>query len=123
MVDEDSTLREEIPEKKEPFQSIPPKYLCILRIVEGPDKGQVFTLAPGNYILGRTHEGLTFNDPHISRKHAALDFLSPENCYLKDLASTNGTFVNDRAIDVCKIAQGDLIRLGQKTLIKVFFKS
>jgi pSer/pThr/pTyr-binding forkhead associated (FHA) protein len=53
-------------------------------------------------------------DPLISRRHCRLDIHPPE-ISVRDLGSSNGTFVNGRAIgppDAVELVDGDEIRVG-----------
>ena len=50
-------------------------------------------------------------DDSISSHHAALENI-PLGLSLRDLASTNGTFVNGTRIDQAVITEGDSVRLG-----------
>ncbi|MCA9903399.1 MAG: FHA domain-containing protein [Anaerolineae bacterium] len=60
----------------------------------------------------------------VSRLHAVLH-RSDNGCYIQDLSSTNGTFLNDRRLAPHKLVQiksGDVIALGQLGL-RVFFET
>lgn len=57
-------------------------------------------------------------DPRISRTHARLE-LREDQWVLADLASRNGTWVNDRRISEHAMRDGDRVRLGSTTLIYV----
>ena len=53
-------------------------------------------------------------DKEISRIHCAIRIWE-EACIVKDLGSTNGTFVNDVRVNLAKLQNGDHIRLGNTT--------
>jgi len=62
--------------------------------------------------LGRLGSStIAFDDPDVSRSHAEI---RPDGAgyQLVDLGSTNGTFVNGRAIDRHRLDDGDRVRLG-----------
>ncbi len=63
--------------------------------------------------LGR-HEDceIQIPHPHISRRHAQI-LLEGENLKIKDLGSSNGTFVNDQRIVEMVLAAGDRLRLAE----------
>ena len=84
---------------------------------EGPPAGTVFRLTKGRTILGRSDADIALEDERISRKHALIEAISRENIYLKDLASTNGTFLNGQRVSVKKLNSGDRIKLGGTTLV------
>jgi pSer/pThr/pTyr-binding forkhead associated (FHA) protein len=49
----------------------------------------------------------------VSRVHCRLSATGADRLELKDLRSTNGTFVNGRRVEQAKLAPGDLIRIGR----------
>ena len=55
-------------------------------------------------------------DERASRVHCGLRLWDGEY-YLRDLKSKNGTFLNDRPVDVSKIRGGDIIRIGTSMLM------
>ncbi len=58
---------------------------------------------------------IIFSDDSISRAHAMI-FHDTSGCGIIDLASTNGTFVNDERITTTAIGPGDVITLGNSEL-------
>ena len=73
-------------------------------------------LVPGSYVLGRSSDiNLVVPDNTVSRRHAKID-VSPDGkeCFLEDLGSHNGTFVNGRQVTArLQIQPGDQIMFGQ----------
>ena len=51
----------------------------------------------------------------VSRLHCRLT-ASDDNLEVVDLKSTNGTFVNERRVTSHKLAEGDVIRVGEMQL-------
>lgn len=92
-----------------------PEYF--LEIIEGPDKGQIFSLLEEEVLIGRHGQcDLVLHDPEVSRRHVKL--ASGENgWWLDDLGSTNGAFVNGQRITHQSTAPGDRIQIGQSVLI------
>ncbi|MFZ7133827.1 MAG: FHA domain-containing protein [Eubacteriales bacterium] len=66
--------------------------------------------------IGRSGKNeIVIQDPYLSGKHAMF-YWEKDVCMLKDLNSTNGTFVNDEEIEEDEIVileDGDHIHLGQ----------
>jgi pSer/pThr/pTyr-binding forkhead associated (FHA) protein len=74
--------------------------------------------------IGRSEDNdLCIDDALSSREHALLDKVTSENdsdsvnYVLRDLDSTNGTFVNHTQVKAHLLVDGDMIRIGQS-----FFK-
>ena len=62
-----------------------------LRVVGGPDSGQLIALSRGRHVIGRTHRAeLRLEDPDVSRQHAELR-VDLRGISVRDLDSTNGT--------------------------------
>ncbi len=59
--------------------------------------------------------GVQLSDPHVSRRHLALDPLGSELA-LSDLRSTNGTLVNGVHIIEGRLVGGETVRIGATTL-------
>jgi len=58
---------------------------------------------------------ISLDDELVSKEHAVLEIISSEdavNFFIQDLNSTNHTFVNDEPVDLHKLKDGDLIRVG-----------
>jgi pSer/pThr/pTyr-binding forkhead associated (FHA) protein len=88
-----------------PKAALPPDpatYLPVLVCLSGPEQGRKFTITTQETIIGRDAATAQFsiNDDRISRRHVRIlykNVKSPEKmpvCYLDDLESRNGTFVN-----------------------------
>jgi pSer/pThr/pTyr-binding forkhead associated (FHA) protein len=87
----------------------------ILNVVEGPLKGRQFVLdRHDTFIVGRSrfvHCPMP-EDLALSRDHFMIE-LNPPECALRDLGSTNGTYVNNRRVDRSRLASRDTIAAGQ----------
>ncbi|MBE9568961.1 MAG: FHA domain-containing protein [Proteobacteria bacterium] len=73
----------------------------------------------GAFSIGRNHDNdLQLDDGVVSGKHAILTLAASEflpeqlDITIKDLGSTNGTYVNGQAIEKKSLRHGDLIRIG-----------
>ncbi len=82
---------------------------------DGPAKGQAFKVTKSPVVVGRSGGDMIIHDRRVSSKHAQLDVSGPRIYTLKDLASTNGTAVNDRPISVGHLQDGDVISFGGVT--------
>ena len=83
-------------------------------------------LSGGDFSIGRNEgNNLQLDDGVVSGEHALItvepDEFLPEmiGMTIRDLGSTNGTFVNNESIKEQKLKHGDLIRIGDHEF-KVF---
>ena len=97
---------------------VPPETGLFLKIMEGEESGRVFTFDSGGvYLLGREGADLVLEDQKVSRKHAEIALYGPRRYFIRDLASTNGTFLNGRRImDRRELNHEDRIRIGDTVL-------
>jgi pSer/pThr/pTyr-binding forkhead associated (FHA) protein len=71
----------------------PGSRLRVIQLFEGGARGGAFLLKPGENLLGREQGDLTFpGDGFVSGRHAALQ-VDDTRVALKDLGSSNGTFL------------------------------
>jgi pSer/pThr/pTyr-binding forkhead associated (FHA) protein len=90
-----------------------------LEITDGPHRGHRMefdrheTLVAGRASVAQLQ---LKSDAHFSRHHFRLE-INPPLCYLLDLGSRNGTFVNKRRVTECFLKHGDVIS-GGKTKIR-----
>lgn len=80
---------------------------------------QIFRLLPGNArTVGRaTGADFIVDAPLVSRVHCRLTALPSGELEVKDLESTNGTFVNGKRVEHAKVTSGDRIQIGRLELI------
>jgi len=88
-----------------------------LEVIDGPDAGTSFELPDREpQLVGRSTEALPFTDRSISRRHAELT-PAADGWWLRDLRSSNGTFVNGSPVlDVVRLRPGDRIRCGDTVM-------
>jgi DNA-binding NtrC family response regulator len=86
-----------------------------LLVVDGVDRGAQVAVR-GTVRVG-TADGndLRLTDPTVSRVHATLS-LDAGQLRIKDMGSTNGTFVDGVRVRDANVAAGSLLRLGSTTL-------
>ncbi len=80
--------------------------------LDPPVKGQTFWFKKSPTLVGRTSGDLLIADNRVSGKHAQIDVLALDQYAIKDLASTNGTTVNDRPASTTRIKDGDVLGFG-----------
>jgi pSer/pThr/pTyr-binding forkhead associated (FHA) protein len=77
-----------------------------------------FVISDTPILIGRSNEAIVrINyDDFCSRKHALL-YWENKACFIKDLDSTNGTFINNKRISQkTELHDGDIIGLGDTKL-------
>ncbi len=90
-----------------------------LRVIAGPYQGRVFQFSqPDTFLIGRTSDSHLClpDDRFFSRNHCLLE-ISPPHCFLRDLGSTNGTFVNSQRVSETYLKNGDQIQGGATVLV------
>ncbi len=97
----------------------PTRSQLVLRVVAGPARGAVLDVGAEGAILGRGQEGpyALGADAQLSRRHAQLSILD-DKLLIRDLGSTNGTFVNGgRVAGPTVLGPGDAVWMGTTTLL------
>lgn len=86
---------------------------CLIHIYPtGTGMGTRYTLGEVPVVLGRSSDcDIRINDYSVSRRHARIQPVA-DGYLAVDLQSTNGTFVNDVAASMCKLKDGDYLRVG-----------
>ncbi len=86
---------------------------CLVHIYPtGPGMGTRYTLGEAPTVIGRGSDcEIRINDHSVSRRHARIQ-PGADGFYAVDLQSTNGTYVNDIPASMCKLKDGDYLRVG-----------
>ncbi len=101
-------VEEEVDDNRTRVRMALPKF--VLRGVSGAYFGKTYPLR-GSTIIGRHSEcHICVNADGISRKHVQID-ADPNGLKVKDLGSSNGTFVNGKKIDECDLKVGDELKI------------
>jgi pSer/pThr/pTyr-binding forkhead associated (FHA) protein len=82
-----------------------------LKVLEGSEKGTVYPVIKPRITIGRTNADINIQDALSSRIHCAIE-ISGELIQLRDLDSTNGTFVGDQRIKTVALSNGSTFRIG-----------
>jgi len=89
-----------------------------LRVIAGPQTGRVFTFEQHEtFMIGRSEDSQFClpQDRFFSRNHCILE-IAPPRCFLRDLGSLNGTFVNGLKVETAHLKNGDRIQGGETVL-------
>lgn len=89
-----------------------------LNVVAGPQTGRTFSFDQHDtFMIGRSEDS-HFCLPHdrfFSRHHCIVE-IAPPQAFLRDLGSTNGTFVNGLRVESTYLKHGDRIQGGETVL-------
>jgi diguanylate cyclase (GGDEF)-like protein len=92
------------------------KSACLV-VIYGLELGRKFNLDIATVILGRSSKAdVQIDQESVSRNHAKI-INTGKSMILRDLGSTNGTYVNDQLIDEYVLRDGDLVKIG-RTIFK-----
>jgi len=89
-----------------------------LVVIYGLDLGRKFDLAREETVIGRSSKSdIQIDQESVSRSHAGITN-SREGVRIRDLGSTNGTFVNDELVEGQReLRNGDFVKIG-RTIFK-----
>ncbi len=93
--------------------------MWILRTVDEGEPEKTFRILPGGVrTVGRaTGADFIIDAPLVSRVHCRLTVLPDGDLEVRDLESTNGTFINGQRIDTGRLASGDRLGVGRVQLV------
>lgn len=93
--------------------------MWILRTIDDGQPEQTFRMLPGiARTMGRaTGADFILDAPLVSRVHCRLTALPDGELEVKDLDSTNGTFVNGQRVETARLASGDRLGVGRVELV------
>ena len=90
-----------------------PGVMVSLEILEGADKGAIRRYNQESVLIGRLNTDLVVRDSDVSRRHSIVEVFDAQQVYLRDLNSTNGSYVNGKRVSSVRLRNGDQIRLGR----------
>lgn len=90
---------------------------AILVIKGGGEEGSYFVLSKPVTSVGRAEScDMVFDDITVSRSHSEI--IRQDGTYLvRDVGSLNGTYVNQRRVEVAQLRQGDELQIGKFRLV------
>jgi diguanylate cyclase (GGDEF)-like protein len=91
---------------------------CLL-VLSGLDMGNASTIGDPGLVIGRDDDcSLVLRDDGISRRHMEVKLYGADRVIVRDLESTNGSFVRGQRIEVAELRDGEKFLLGRRTLLK-----
>jgi pSer/pThr/pTyr-binding forkhead associated (FHA) protein len=89
-----------------------------LAVLQGAATGQIFPIGKPRVVLGRAGADINLDDAEASRQHAALEILG-DHAIVRDLGSTNGTFVDAQRVQQHVITNQGEFRIGSHVLMLI----
>lgn len=90
---------------------------CQLSVIEGPDNGKKVMLNKNRIRVGkRENNDFILSDKTVSRQHLEIEYMEDNSFLLRDLESTNGTFLNGNRVKEAYLKPSDTIKLGNTLL-------
>ena len=84
--------------------------------------GKIHLLEERTILLGRGNDAdIPINDLGVSRHHISITYAKGK-ATLKDLGSTNGTYLNGRKVEEIRLSDGDKIQISSATIIKFAYQ-
>jgi Inner membrane component of T3SS, cytoplasmic domain len=99
---------------------LPATQSVILTVISGPGKGATHKLWKPRVVVGREGSDIALQDPEISRHHCVIE-VRETYVNLRDLDSTNGTFVEEERVRAAMLANHAEFRIGE-TVIRISFE-
>lgn len=87
-----------------------------LAVIQGAATGNIFPVTKSRTTIGRSGCDIDLDDPEASRNHAVVEIYG-ERAVLRDLGSTNGTFVDVERIEHSEIGNQMEFRIGSHVLM------
>ena len=87
-----------------------------LAVIQGPATGHIHPVLKARTIIGRSGADINIEDPEASRQHASLEILG-DHAILRDLGSTNGTYVEADRIEQQVLNNQMEFRIGSHVLM------
>lgn len=87
--------------------------MAIIQFSSGPHSGRRFELPDQGLVIGRNADvDITISDPLVSGRHAHI-MRENGSWIVRDLESSNGTYVNGSSISSTPLKAGDVIEVGE----------
>lgn len=91
--------------------------MASLFVIQGRDQGTRFQLEEPVHSIGRTQSNsVRLHDTEVSRAHAEI-VRQGDVFVLRDLGSSNGSFVNGQSVEERELASGDQLQFGKSLLL------
>jgi predicted Zn finger-like uncharacterized protein len=87
-----------------------------LAVIQGAATGQIFPVTKTRTLIGRSGVDINLDDPEASRQHAVLEIIG-DVAVLRDVGSTNGTWIELERIEQHQLQNQQEFRIGSHVLM------
>jgi predicted Zn finger-like uncharacterized protein len=87
-----------------------------LAVIQGAATGQIFPITKTRTLIGRSGADINLDDPEASRQHAMLEIVG-DVTLLRDVGSTNGTWIELERIEQQQLQNQQEFRIGSHVLM------
>jgi predicted Zn finger-like uncharacterized protein len=87
-----------------------------LAVIQGAATGQIFPITKTRTLIGRSGADINLDDPEASRQHAMLEIVG-DVTLLRDVGSTNGTWIDLDRIEQHQLQNQQEFRIGSHVLM------
>jgi len=102
----------------EKIRSTSPQKACFV-VMGGMDVGRVIALDEPVITIGRNAQcAVVLQDDGVSRFHVKVRRETADSINIRDLDSTNGTFIDGERIAEAKLYDGSKVLIGRRTILK-----
>lgn len=106
------------PGPQEGAAALPEGRRVSLAVLGGRDSGRIFAVERPSLVIGRGDADINLEDPEVSRHHARIEVRGAQ-LFVRDLGSTNGTFVDDQKVTEALIDERGEFRVGQTRMMLI----
>jgi len=89
-----------------------------IAVIKGARAGFIYKVTKPYVLIGRGKVDLIIPDKEVSRKHLAIE-IRYDKILLRDLGSTNGTFIDDNKVSITRINDQTEFKIGQTTMMLI----
>lgn len=97
---------------------MPPGKRLSLAVLQGPDQGRIFPITKSVFVIGRSDADVVIEDGEVSRRHAQVE-VKGALIILRDLKSTNGTYINEQRVGAVELEANAEFRVGGTTFMLI----
>jgi len=89
-----------------------------LAVIQGAATGNIFPITKTRTTIGRSGNDINLDDAEASRQHAVVEIYG-ERAVLRDLGSTNGTFIEIERVEHSELGNQQEFRIGSHVLMLI----